>query len=90
MLIRLNGGNPRFARSSALTARQYLGYSLRLRPWLPIHFHPAFGNSKAANAPTQRTYPLRVGDYRVIHEVFESKLVIEIVRVRHRKDAYRE
>ena len=37
----------------------------------------------------QRTYRLRVGDYRVIYELFESRLVIEIVRVRHRKDAYR-
>jgi mRNA interferase RelE/StbE len=38
----------------------------------------------------QCTYRLRVGDYRIIYEVFESRLVIEIVRVRHRKDAYRE
>lgn len=38
---------------------------------------------------TRRTYRLRAGEYRVIYEVFESRLVIEIVRVRHRKDAYR-
>ncbi len=38
---------------------------------------------------SQRTYRIRVGTYRVIYELFESRLVIEIVRVRHRSDAYR-
>lgn len=38
---------------------------------------------------SNRTYRLRIGDYRVIYDLFESRLVIEIVRVRHRKDAYR-
>ena len=36
----------------------------------------------------ERTYRLRVGDYRVIYEVFSDYLVIEIARVRHRKDVY--
>ena len=36
-----------------------------------------------------QTYRIRVGDYRVIYDVFESKLIVEIIRVRHRKDAYR-
>mgnify|MGYP006392600125 CR=1 FL=1 len=35
------------------------------------------------------SYRVRVGDYRVIYNVFQNKLVIEIVRVRHRKDAYK-
>ena len=35
------------------------------------------------------SYRIRVGDYRVVYEVFQDKLVIEIVRVRHRKDVYR-
>jgi mRNA interferase RelE/StbE len=39
---------------------------------------------------SQRTYRIRVGNYRVIYELYESKLVIEVIRVRHRKDAYRE
>ena len=38
----------------------------------------------------EHTYRIRVGDYRVIYEVFEDRLVVQIVRVRHRKDAYRE
>ena len=38
---------------------------------------------------SQQTYRLRVGSYRVIYELYEARLLVEIVRVRHRKDAYR-
>ena len=38
---------------------------------------------------SERTYRVRVGDYRVIYEVFQSRLLIQVVRVRHRKDVYR-
>jgi hypothetical protein len=38
---------------------------------------------------SQQTYRLRVGTYRVIYELYEARLLVEIVRVRHRKDAYR-
>ena len=32
---------------------------------------------------------IRVGDYRVIYEVQDSVLVVLVVRVAHRRDAYR-
>jgi mRNA interferase RelE/StbE len=38
---------------------------------------------------SEATYRIRIGDYRVIYEVFSSHLVIEITLVRHRKDVYR-
>ena len=38
---------------------------------------------------SQHTYRIRVGDYRVIYDFYETVLVIEVIRVRHRKDAYR-
>jgi mRNA interferase RelE/StbE len=38
---------------------------------------------------SEYSYRIRLGDYRVVYEVFENRLVIEIVRVRHRKDVYR-
>lgn len=38
---------------------------------------------------SQQTYRIRVGNYRVIYQLFETQLVVEVVRVRHRKDAYR-
>ncbi|OGV71200.1 MAG: addiction module toxin RelE [Lentisphaerae bacterium RIFOXYB12_FULL_65_16] len=37
----------------------------------------------------EQTYRIRIGDYRVVYEVIGKCLIIEIVRVRHRKDAYR-
>ena len=36
----------------------------------------------------EHAYRIRVGDYGVIYHIFENKLVVKIVRVRHRKDAY--
>ena len=33
-------------------------------------------------------YRIRVGDYRVIYEIRSGQLVILVVRVAHRKDAY--
>jgi mRNA interferase RelE/StbE len=39
---------------------------------------------------SERTYRIRVGDYRVIYEILSAACIIEIQRVRHRKDAYRE
>lgn len=39
---------------------------------------------------SERTYRIRIGDYRVIYEVREETRVIIIARVRHRKDAYRQ
>ena len=37
----------------------------------------------------ERTYRLRVGDYRIIYEVFTEARFVEVQRVRHRKDVYR-
>ena len=37
---------------------------------------------------SERAYRIRIGDYRVIYHVFEKRLIVEIVRVRHRKDIY--
>lgn len=38
---------------------------------------------------SEQTWRIRIGNYRVIYNVFSTILVIEIVRVAHRKDAYR-
>ena len=35
-------------------------------------------------------YRLRIGDYRVVYEVYERSVIVEIVRVRHRRDIYRK
>ena len=40
-------------------------------------------------AAAEHSYRLRVGDYRVVYSVDDNVLIVEIVRVGHRKDVYR-
>jgi mRNA interferase RelE/StbE len=37
---------------------------------------------------SEGTFRIRVGDYRVVYEVVHDRLIVVIVRVRHRKDVY--
>lgn len=37
---------------------------------------------------SERTWRVRVGDYRVVYDIFDDELVVHVVRVAHRKDAY--
>ena len=46
------------------------------------------GSEKLAG--TEHTHRIRVGDYRVIYEVFAASRIVEVQRVRHRKDVYRK
>lgn len=48
--------------------------------------HPP-GSRKLGGA--DHTYRIRIGDYRIVYSVWASQLLIEIVRVGHRKDVYR-
>lgn len=36
------------------------------------------------------SYRLRVGEYRVIYTVEEDRLIIEVVRIGHRREVYRK
>jgi mRNA interferase RelE/StbE len=38
---------------------------------------------------SQHAYRIRIGDYRVIFEVVRESKLVEVQRVRHRKDVYR-
>lgn len=38
---------------------------------------------------SEDTFRIRVGDYRVLYNMIENKLTVEIIRVGHRKDAYK-
>ena len=35
-------------------------------------------------------WSIRVGDYRVIYDVDDSDLLVTVLRVRHRRDVYRD
>ncbi len=34
-------------------------------------------------------YHIRVGDYRIVYQIFDRVLVVHFIRVTHRKDVYR-
>jgi mRNA interferase RelE/StbE len=38
---------------------------------------------------SDHTYRIRVGDYRVIYDIHGDKLLVSVIRVRHRRDVYR-
>ena len=38
---------------------------------------------------SEQTYRIRVGNYRVVYSVYQAALIIEIVRVAHRREVYR-
>jgi mRNA interferase RelE/StbE len=40
-------------------------------------------------AGAEHTYRIREGSYRVIYSVYTLRLVVEVIRVGHRKDVYR-
>ncbi|HOH29069.1 MAG TPA: type II toxin-antitoxin system RelE/ParE family toxin [Candidatus Hydrogenedentes bacterium] len=44
------------------------------------------GARKMATVPG--AFRLRVGDYRIIYRVYDKELVIEVIRVGHRRDIY--
>ena len=42
-----------------------------------------------AMAGEDSVYRVRIGDYRILYEVIDERLVIQVVRVGHRRDVYR-
>jgi mRNA interferase RelE/StbE len=39
---------------------------------------------------TERSFRVRTGDYRIVYEVLDEALLVLVIRVRHRKDVYRD
>ena len=37
----------------------------------------------------EEAYRFRVGDYRVIYEIYDSKIIVTVISVGHRKDIYK-
>lgn len=37
---------------------------------------------------SERTYRIRVSEYRVLYEIHDQAVLVRVVRVAHRKDAY--
>ena len=53
-----------------------------------IHDNPLAGKSLAGNLKGYRSY--RVGDYRIIYEVDNDRLLVYIEKIAHRKESYRQ
>jgi mRNA interferase RelE/StbE len=43
-----------------------------------------------AMAGEAHAYRVRVGDYRIVYDVLDDRLVIQVVRIGHRRDVYRK
>ncbi len=41
-------------------------------------------------AGVEHLYRLRIGDYRVVYEIHDERLIIVVVKVGHRREVYRE
>ena len=39
---------------------------------------------------SEHTYRIRINDYRVVYSIEDDILLIEIIRVRHRKEVYKK
>lgn len=60
--------------SSIKSAILYLGQNPR---------PPGYIKLKAREA-----YRIRVSDYRIIYEIFDSELIVDVITLGHRKDVY--
>jgi len=38
----------------------------------------------------QNAYRIRIGDYRVIYEVYDDVLIVLVIRVAHRREVYKD
>jgi mRNA interferase RelE/StbE len=38
---------------------------------------------------TDRTYRIRVGDYRIVYDIYDKDLVVVLIRCQHRREVYR-
>lgn len=47
------------------------------------------GAAVLAGGPDQRVRRIRVGDYRILYEIRDDRLVVLVIRVGHRREVYR-
>lgn len=38
----------------------------------------------------EEAYRIRVGDYRIIYEIFEEIITIDVIRINHRREVYKK
>ena len=45
---------------------------------------------RAIKLQGNRGYRVRVGDYRIVYEVFDKKVLVLVLRIGHRREVYRK
>jgi mRNA interferase RelE/StbE len=45
--------------------------------------------SGAVKLAGQETYRVRQGDYRILYQIFDRMLVVDVIQIGHRSDVYR-
>lgn len=59
------------------------------RSFLKLGQDPKITNSKFLKDKRLADFRLRVGDYRILYDVYENEKIIYILRIGRRKDIYR-
>ena len=72
----------RFAQTAASTAERIVGAVENLA-------ENPFPHGVEKSSGSEHAYRIRLGDYRIVYEVVAESKLVEIQRVRHRKDVYR-
>lgn len=54
-----------------------------------LAINPYPSNKKKLKGTTKACFRVRTGNYRIIYEVRNQELIIDIIEVGHRKDIYR-
>ena len=44
---------------------------------------------RAKKLQGQKGYRIRVGDYRIIYEIFDNRILVLVLRIGHRREIYR-
>ena len=52
-----------------------------------LSFDPFLNGSKKLKGE-KNLWRIRVGDYRIIYSVYTDTLIIDVIRIRHRKEVY--
>ncbi len=61
---------------------------LKRLKWLEENFERI--TPEPLSGPLAGLYKFRVGDYRVLYDIFRKEQVLVIFRVRHRREVYKE
>lgn len=78
--------------SKKITRAEYKKLYIKINSYVyPIlKRNPYFGpNIKRLKGELSDYYRYRIGDYRLFYKIEEKKIIIFIIDIRHRKDAYK-